>query len=219
VSQLRGSPQVHLTQTLDQIGYALGGEAGARLAASLGIRVSTDTVLRRLRGRRPHGGPTPWVLGVDDWALFKGHHYSTSLVDLEAGCPVDLLPDRQSETLAAWLKEHPGVEIVVPDRGGAYAEGARTGAPQAVQVADRFHLLQNLVEALEATLAQEQPALREAARTPSSEPATTSTEPAPPDGVGHIDRRPSPSSRVAQRREQKLAAYEEMQRLRAAGYT
>jgi hypothetical protein len=113
--------------TLDQIGYALGGEAGARLATSLGISISADTLLRRLHGRRPRRGPAPRVLGVDDWAFRKGHHYGTILVDLEKGCPIDLLPDRQGETLGTWLKEHPGVEIVVRDCGGAYAEGAQAG--------------------------------------------------------------------------------------------
>jgi transposase len=212
-------------QTLEQIGYALGGEAGARLAASLGISVSADTLLRRLHDRRPRGGSVPRVLGVDDWAFRKGHHYGTILVDLEEGCPVDLLPDRQGETLATWLKEHPGVEIVVRDRSGAYAEGARTGAPQAVQVADRFHLLKNLVEALEATLAQEQSSLQEAARAPapSPEPAPTTPAPVDPDNASPAAGKPVTANRVAQaqaqRREQKLAAYEELLRLRAAGYT
>jgi transposase len=102
-------------------------------------------------------------LGVDDWAFRKGRYYGTILVDLERRCVVDLLPDRRAETLAQWLKEHRGVEIIARDRGGAYAEGARQGAPDAVQVADRWHLLQNLADALEAALARDQRALREAA--------------------------------------------------------
>jgi transposase len=141
-----------LAQALLQVGCALGGEAGARLVAALGMAVSPDTLLRWLRHAPPRLADTPRVLGVDDWAFSRGQRYGTLLVDLERHGPVDLLPDRQAETLAAWLKAHPGVQIVTRDRSTEYARGLREGAPDAVQVTDRFHLLSNLREMLERTI-------------------------------------------------------------------
>ncbi len=131
------------------VGVALGGEAGARLSARLAMPTSPDTTLRLVRKTQPAAAATPRVLGVDDWAVRKGRSYGTILVDLEQHQVVDLLPDRTSETLSTWLREHPGVEILTRDRSTEYAKGASEGTPTAQQVADRWHLLLNVRQMLE----------------------------------------------------------------------
>lgn len=152
-----------------QVGFAVGGEAGGRLVQGLNMPTSPDTLIRLVREAAEPARATPRVLGVDDWAKRKGQSYGTILVDLEKHEVVDLLEDRLAESLSQWLKEHPGVEIITRDRGQDYKEGATTGAPDAVQIADRFHLLQNLVDTLKRMLEKQPSQLRKAAREVANE--------------------------------------------------
>ncbi len=138
-----------LLEAQRSVGIALGGEAGARLLAHLAMPAGPDTLLRLVRKANVATAATPRVLGVDDWAMRKGRTYGTILVDLEKHWVVDLLPDRTSETLSAWLRDHPGVKILTRDRSTEYAKAAGEGAPQAEQVADRWHLLLNIRQMLE----------------------------------------------------------------------
>ncbi|MFD3939539.1 ISL3 family transposase [Streptomyces sp. NPDC058611] len=160
VEQIAGLTRRHgqrterLRSTLAAIGLALAGRAGSRLADIVGAPVSRSTVLRLVDALPEPEVPAPRVVGVDEYATRKGRHYGTVLVDVETRRPVDMLPDRESSSLAAWLALRPGIEVVCRDRASFFAEGATVGAPQAVQVADRWHLWHNLSEAAERSIAQ-----------------------------------------------------------------
>ena len=137
---------LRLDQRLSGIGLALGGAAGARLSGLLGVTASRNTLLQLVRSIPLPPIVTPETLGVDDFCFRKCKTYGTALIDLERSRPIALLKDAKAETLAEWLKAHPGIKVVSRDRSKTYESGIRQGAPEAIHVADRFHLLQNLAE-------------------------------------------------------------------------
>lgn len=155
---------VRLHEVLEMVGFALGGEAGARLIGRLGMFASSSTLVRYVRRAALAAEPPPTVIGIDDFALRRGYRYATIIVDLQSHKPIDLLPERDSEMIASWLKAHPQLEIISRDRGSSYVEGATEGAPGAVQVADRWHLLKNLGSALERFATRHSEQIKEAAK-------------------------------------------------------
>jgi transposase len=207
-----------LCEALTLIGFALSGEAGGRLTLQLGMRVSPDTLLRLVRKTALQKVPTPRVLGVDDFAFRRGRNYGTILVDLERRCPIDLLPDRESKTLTRWLRAHPGIEVVCRDRSRAYAEAISEGAPGAVQVADRWHLIKNLSEAMERLLTREHKLARDTAQLlvgePKKEKSSPSDEPLP----GPVTLLPvQPRAVVIAHRAKRIELYKEVMRLKREG--
>src|SRR6266550_5089582 len=153
-----------LSKMIEAIGLATCGELGARLAPPLGMRTSPTTILRRTMALPTCPPEQVSLLGIDDWSFRRGRTFGTILVDLVTHEIIDLLADRTTETAQAWMQAHPEIEIVSRDRGGEYAAAARKGAPQARQVADRFHLAQNLTDRIEVILARCRPEIRKASQ-------------------------------------------------------
>lgn len=162
---------IALTDALTSVGFALGGDPGARLARCLHVVTSPATLLRLVRAHHVSVDDAVRMIGVDDWAKQKGKSYGTILVDLERHCPTDLLDDATSAALIAWLEQHPDVEIISRDCGKEYVLGTTAGAPDAIHVADRWHLPKNLDDTLEALFTQHQDWLREAAMAEETEGA------------------------------------------------
>jgi transposase len=198
------------TEHLQSMGLALGGAAAARLSYQLGYGHSRNSFLRVISSLSLPEIATPRILGVDDFALRKGHQYGTILVDLEQHKPIALLPDRMAETLSSWLKAHPGVEILSRDRSKTYKRGMNEGAPEAIQVADRFHLLQNLEETLENVFKGKTQVLKAIEQDQCRAAAPVCAEP------------PKPKTTRQQqqdiKRSQRLDNYEKVHALRAQGY-
>lgn len=208
---------LRLTDIFTLIGFALGGEAGKRLVAGMGLSTSPDTLLRLIRAQPEVQHATPRVLGVDDFSFLRAKTFGTILIDLEKRIPVEVLPDREAETLKKWLEAHPGVEIISRDRGGDYAKGAREGAPKARQVADRFHLLVNLSETLEAFFLNKRTVLKEAAHDPAdSSPAQAEPRPARLSQKGTTKKQEAKSEALHQ---QRVERYEKVHELWGKGVT
>jgi len=153
---------VRLSEEIQAIGLSTGGSQGTRLSARLGICTSWMTILRRIMDLPPSAAGSVVALGIDDFSFRRGRKFGTILVDLDAHAVIDMLADRSSQSAADWMRQHPEIDDVSRDRGKDYTQGASEGAPQAIQVSDRFHLMKNLVEAIEPEVARCYKQLRQA---------------------------------------------------------
>lgn len=192
---------------------AMGGEPAARLLTRLGMAVSADTLLRLVRGAPLPEPAPPRAVGVDDWALKRGRTYGTILVDLDAHRVVDLLPDRAGKTLAMWLRERPGIEVITRDRSTEYTRAATAAAPEAVQVADRWHLLLNVRQMAERWFASVGGRLRQLPQVPVADATATGS----PARSSAFPRAPSERTASADAQARWRALYAEVRVRHAAG--
>jgi transposase len=213
---------LRLNELLTRLGVALGGRPGARLALGMAIKIGRDALLARVRCAETVPINPVRVLGVDDFAFRKGQSYGTILVDQGQHRIVGLLPDREAATLANWLEGHSGIEIVTRDRASYYADGIKKGAPQAVQIADRWHLQKNLREMLENVLSHHRSQLKKAAAVLS--PHRKSIEALSDNGLPNLKPKQHQSQRTMkqlaeheEKRAQRVKRYEEVKRLQATG--
>ncbi len=220
-AEKRSSETRRCEEIIQQVAYALGGRPGERLIRRWGVHCSKNTLLRQIKrwARSRPASEKISVLGVDEWAWRKGQgNYGTILVDLEKRKVADLLPDCSADSFADWLRQHPGVSIISRDRQGLLAEGGRAGAPQAKQVADRFHLIQNLQQVVQLELTCQRSHLKipaeEFARPSETKEVSAAVAIARP-------RRAQPDPRLdevrRQRRRHKVELFQLVKNLRAQG--
>ncbi len=208
---------LRLQEALRELGYSSGGEAGARLGKQLSIPGSPDTILRLVKGAELPAAPSPRVVGIDDWSWKRRLRYGTLICDLESNSPIDVLADRSVETVSDWFEKHPSVAIVSRDRSSEYAAAISKGAPQALQVADVWHLGKNLVDSVQTLLARCRAEIRCALQ------VQVIPEPEETEAALESEQRPARSRREEQarlaRRAQKLDRYEQVLELHDQGLT
>jgi transposase len=213
---------VRLLELMQHVGLLVSGQAAKRIAQAVGVRASRDSFLRAARRygqiqAKAQDNQAVQVIGLDDWALRKGHSYGTIIIDMERRRPVALLEDRERARVQAWLEQHPNLQVIARDRDASYAEACTWGAPQAEQVADRWHLLRNLIETLERHLARRYPEFKIALK---NEPNEAGTQASAPPGVSARLSKPSRRQleQLAQNHQRRLARFERVKARYAQGW-
>lgn len=211
-----------LAEIVRIFGHSIGGLPAERLLARLGMPVSDTTILRhvkKLATAAPDRAPLR-IAGIDEWAWRKGMTFGTIVVDLERRRVVAVLTDRSADSTAEWLADHPEIEVISRDRAGLYADAARQGAPQARQIADRFHLLKNFREAVERQLDRFEAPIRnrdgpadEGPEPPADSDSAVGTVPPASDPKGNERRLPRERTAVDQ------AMFDQIRALYDAGFS